>query len=289
MGYELEIEKLDVNTLDYLLRLSDLNTAIQFEDLADTTNIDVDVFRNFLEALVLDFVASPPPKNPCGYFHSFAVELRRLSEFLPEPNPDLAARILELDTSCVLPGLNGWWRALPQAQAETCERIVEPVVSFACPCGEEQGFDRFFESDVSDSYRFLINQVGSNFTMSFPDEPGAPSFVGTVQATGDASYPFHLTVAVPPEDSLDCKNFFETKGSFEPGDAICVPDYYNECEPVSCFSREQLFAKVTRDGRIEGVASWLIGASVIEWLEGCCDYLTSIACSGSGPFVAVRD
>jgi hypothetical protein len=290
MGYELDIEKLDIETLEFIRSLAELDAFAQFRRLTDILGADLDKvpdpLRDFLEVLVLDFKAKPFPKNHCGYFHSFALELRDVAKIVLDYDPDLDAKIDQLDTLCVPPDLTGWWRAESREQSEVCERIIKPVTP--CNCGPD-GYDRFTEYDFTKPYRFFINQVGSYFTISLPEEPGAPFFVGTLQATGNILAPFHLRLAVPPENSLECKTFFETKGSFEFGDSICVPADYNECEPVSCYDQETLWATVTGEGRIEGVSRWLIGARVIEWLDGCCDYLTNISCSGSGPFVAVPD
>jgi hypothetical protein len=253
-------------------------------------SLDQDLFRDFLEQLVIEFLTTPLPENPCGYLHSFAIELGKLSEGIFGINPDLDARIRELDKLCIEPDLSGLWRATPRSESETCERTVKPIVGDSCPddCGGVQT-DEFTESDSSGSFKFLINQVGSHFSISFPEAPGILFLIGSIQKTGDLSYPFHLRLTIPPGVSPECKTFFQTKGSFDFGDPICVPEGYNECEPVSCSSQERLFAKVSSDYRIEGVSLWTIQASVKEWLEGCCDFFTSISCSGSGLFKAVRD
>lgn len=286
MGFELDIE-----TMESLQSLAELEPFAAFRRMTDDLGADLekvpDPFRDFLELLAIDFITSPFPKNDCGHFHSFAIELGKLYSLTLGDNPDLNARIYELDALCVTPELSGWWTAQRSYQSETCDRYITAIKP-GCDCGPA-GRDVFRESDFVDPYRFLITQVGSNFTISFPEGSEAPFYIGTVEATGESSYPFYLRLTIPPEDSLECKTFFETKGSFKVGEAICVPASYNECEPVSCYDQEKLFAKVTGDGRILGESNWLIGATVIEWLEGCCDYITDISCSGSGPFVAVRD
>ncbi|UCF35832.1 MAG: hypothetical protein JSU96_13465 [Acidobacteriota bacterium] len=292
MGYELDLDKLDMQTLEFMLNFAELNIYAEFRRWGDDLNasVDQDLFRDFLEQLVIQFLTTPQPKEACGYFHSFALELQKVSDLILDVNPDLDNRVRELNKLCVSTDLTGWWRSQRRRQSETCHRIVQPIRVCEPSCGPV-GYDRFVESDITNSYRFYIEQAGSNFKISFPQEPDAPFYIGSIEATGDLLYPFHLRLSIPSDASLECRTFFETKGGFEFGDPICEedPGLPNQCEPVSCRDSEKLFAKVTSSGQIEGSSRWLIRASVKEWLEGCCDYFTSIACRGSGPFVATRD
>lgn len=286
---DLEIDDL---TLELLVGLSDLNPLLEFEGLQKTVDQAPpdSVALGYLDQLVGNFLTSPVPASPCGYYHGAALRLRDLSEAFLGSNQQMTNRIAQLDSECIRVDLNGWWQSGPESGSEQCLRATDPI-NDGCighGCGSLV-IDKFNESDTIDSFPFLITQSGSSFTVSFPDAPEVPPLSGHLLSTGNAEFPYSFSISTSGDDSPDCITFLQTDGSFEFGDSLCEPLIPGACKAVSCWEKQRQQGRVTSKGELlEGTDKWTLVARVHDSPGGCCSFLTSLLCRGSGRFSGTK-